>query len=107
MTMMPSEPELGSVLKNSAKELIATILPVGRRTCKRTHRSDRVTARAYAIPTDAPEADGTFAWRETTLVVVTIEAGGRTGLGYTYTAGAAASLVTGLLTEALRRAKCL
>ncbi|HUN98079.1 MAG TPA: thiamine pyrophosphate-requiring protein [Bradyrhizobium sp.] len=27
MTMMPSEPELGSVLKNSAKELISTILP--------------------------------------------------------------------------------
>ena len=43
-----------------------------------------VTARAYTIPTDAPEADGTFAWRETTLVVATIEAGGETGLGYTY-----------------------
>jgi pyruvate dehydrogenase (quinone) len=27
MTMMPSEPELGSVLKNSAKELISTVLP--------------------------------------------------------------------------------
>ena len=27
MTMMPSEPELGSVLKNSAKELIASFLP--------------------------------------------------------------------------------
>jgi pyruvate dehydrogenase (quinone) len=27
MTMMPSEPELGSVLKNSAKELMSTILP--------------------------------------------------------------------------------
>ena len=27
MTMIPSEPELGSVLKNSAKELISTILP--------------------------------------------------------------------------------
>ncbi len=27
MTMMPSEPELGSVLKNSAKELLATVLP--------------------------------------------------------------------------------
>ena len=27
MTMIPSEPELGSVLKNSAKELLSTILP--------------------------------------------------------------------------------
>ena len=27
MTMMPSEPELGSVLKNSARELISTLLP--------------------------------------------------------------------------------
>jgi pyruvate dehydrogenase (quinone) len=27
MTMMPSEPELGSVLKNSAKELMSTVLP--------------------------------------------------------------------------------
>ena len=27
MTMMPSEPELGSVLKNSAKELLSTVLP--------------------------------------------------------------------------------
>ena len=27
MTMMPSEPELGSVLKNSAKEIISTVLP--------------------------------------------------------------------------------
>ena len=27
MTMIPSEPELGSVPKNSAKELLSTILP--------------------------------------------------------------------------------
>ena len=51
-------------------------------------RSMRVAA--YRIPTDAPEADGTFKWEATTLVVVQIEAGGKTGLGYTY---ADASLV--------------
>jgi L-alanine-DL-glutamate epimerase-like enolase superfamily enzyme len=60
-----------------------------------------ITARAYTVPTDAPEADGTYAWRKTTLVVVTIEAGGRSGLGYTYSAGAIAGLVTGILAEAL------
>ena len=27
LTMIPSEPELASVLKNSAKELISTVLP--------------------------------------------------------------------------------
>jgi L-alanine-DL-glutamate epimerase-like enolase superfamily enzyme len=42
------------------------------------------TARAYTIPTDAPEADGTIAWNSTTLVVVEIEAGGQTGIGYSY-----------------------
>ena len=54
-----------------------------------------VTARPYTIPTDAPEADGTYAWRETTLVVATIEAGGHTGLGYTYSSSVAASLMLG------------
>src|ERR1700761_5904899 len=61
-----------------------------------------VKARAYTIPTDAPEADGTFSWQKTTLVVVTAEAGGRSGLGYTYSADAIADLVTGALAQALR-----
>lgn len=50
-------------------------------------------AHAYKIPTDAPEADGTFQWNATTLVVVEIEAGGCTGLGYTYTDSSAAALI--------------
>ncbi|MDX2354016.1 enolase C-terminal domain-like protein [Stutzerimonas xanthomarina] len=45
---------------------------------------------AYRVPTDAPEADGTFTWDATTLVVVELDAAGQTGLGYTY---ADASLV--------------
>ncbi len=28
------------------------------------------TARAYTIPTDLPEADGTIAWSSTTLLIV-------------------------------------
>jgi L-alanine-DL-glutamate epimerase-like enolase superfamily enzyme len=60
-----------------------------------------VSARAYTVPTDAPEADGTYAWQKTTLVVVTVEAGGCNGLGYTYSAEAIAGLVTGTLAEAL------
>lgn len=60
-----------------------------------------VRSRAYAIPTDAPEADGTIAWDSTTLVVVVVEGGGRTGLGYTYDDGAAVGLVTGALRRAI------
>ncbi len=59
-------------------------------------------ARAYTIPTDRPEADGTFAWSSTTLVVVEVDGGGQTGLGYSYTAAAARTLATDLLFEAIR-----
>src|ERR1700753_3962900 len=45
---------------------------------------DSGTARAFTIPTDAPEADGTIAWDKTTLMVVELQAGGLTGIGYTY-----------------------
>ena len=43
-----------------------------------------VRACAYKIPTDKLEADGTLAWTSTTLVIAEVDAGGRTGLGYTY-----------------------
>ena len=45
---------------------------------------ERLTVSAYEIPTDAPESDGTLEWDSTTVVVVEVEAGGETGLGYTY-----------------------
>jgi L-alanine-DL-glutamate epimerase-like enolase superfamily enzyme len=61
-----------------------------------------VKARAYTIPTDAPEANGTFAWRETTLVVANVEAGGETGMGYTYGAQVCASLAADTLGECIR-----
>src|SRR4051812_6742527 len=44
----------------------------------------RVAVSAFTIPTDAPEADGTFHWDATTLVLVEVAAGGVTGIGYTY-----------------------
>jgi L-alanine-DL-glutamate epimerase-like enolase superfamily enzyme len=52
---------------------------------------------AYQVPTDAPEGDGTFAWDSTTLVVVTVTGGGRSGTGWTYGPTACASLVDGML----------
>lgn len=60
-----------------------------------------VTARAYKVPTDTPEADGTFTGTDTTLVVVTVEGGGATGLGYTYSSGSVTGLIIGKLAEAI------
>jgi len=60
-------------------------------------RVTSVGTAAYTVPTDAPEGDGTFAWDATTLVVVTVAAGGRTGTGWTYGPTACASLVDGML----------
>jgi len=54
---------------------------------------------AYRIPTDAPEADGTFAWAATTMVVVHARAGGETGLGWTYGAAVAGHLIDEVLTS--------
>src|SRR5947207_7599417 len=39
---------------------------------------------AYTIPTETPEADGTYEWDSTTIVVVEVTGGGKHGLGYTY-----------------------
>lgn len=45
---------------------------------------ERVEVSAYTVPTDSPEADGTFKWNSTTLVLCEIHAADRIGLGYTY-----------------------
>lgn len=58
-----------------------------------------VRATAYTIPTDAPSADGTLEWDKTTMVVVTVEAAGKAGLGWTYSASAAAALVQTVLAD--------
>ena len=63
---------------------------------------ERIKARAYTVPTDAPEADGTFAWDSTTLVVAEVAAGGRTGLGYAYAHPAARDVIARSLGDVLR-----
>jgi L-alanine-DL-glutamate epimerase-like enolase superfamily enzyme len=62
---------------------------------------EQLTARTFAIPTDAPEADGTLSWDSTTLIVVQATAAGVTGTGYSYAAGAAASLVEEVLAQSV------
>ena len=44
---------------------------------------ERLTVSAYSVPTNAPEADGTYRWDRTVLVLVEVSAGGASGLGYT------------------------
>ena len=61
----------------------------------------RVAAMAYTIPTDAPESDGTISWDATTMVTAEVEAGGKSGFGYTYCDKSAASLIEGALATAL------
>jgi len=58
---------------------------------------DSVAAAVYTVPTDAVEADGTFAWDATTLVLVRLRAGDTVGMGWTYGAAASAAVVRDLL----------
>ncbi len=63
---------------------------------------DDVAVRVLTIPTDAPEADGTLSWNDTTMVLVDIAAGGKCGLGYTYSSGAAGAVVKDKLAGVVR-----
>ncbi len=60
-----------------------------------------VHAAAYRIPTDGPEADGTFSWDATTLIVVHVTAGDQSGLGYTYADASVAALAQTLARKTL------
>ena len=61
-----------------------------------------VRARVYVVPTTFDgepmnESDGTAKWDSTTVLVVEIDAGGRTGLGYAYTSSTGLGLVRDVL----------
>ncbi len=58
---------------------------------------EKLAVSAYTVPTDAPEADGTYRWDKTTMVLVEVEAGGEVGVGYTYADLATAQLIKELL----------
>src|SRR3954469_6788048 len=63
---------------------------------------ERVDSAAYTIPTRAPESDGTLTWDSTTLALVTVEAGGCTGIGYTYAPPPVAAVVSETLAGVIR-----
>ncbi len=48
---------------------------------------------AYKIPTASPEADGTITWNSTTLILVELNTGDKTGIGYTYAHEATAIVI--------------
>ncbi len=84
--MPPAIRRMHSVIKGSRRSMAQIEMPV-----------DSVAAASYVIPTDAPEADGTLAWRSTTLIVVTASAGGQRGIGWSYGSPASALLVNEML----------
>jgi L-alanine-DL-glutamate epimerase-like enolase superfamily enzyme len=53
----------------------------------------------YTVPTDAPEADGTFSWDSTSMVLVQLECGETRALGYTYADAGTAAVAQKLLEE--------
>lgn len=68
---------------------------------------DSVEASAYSIPTDAPESDGTLSWDSTIFVLVTVRAGGKVGVGYTYCGTSVVTVVASKLAEVLTGADAL
>lgn len=66
-----------------------------------------VKAEAFRVPTEQPESDGTLEWDSTTILVVTIQSHDLSGIGYSYTARAAALVVTDILAEVLHGKDCM
>jgi L-alanine-DL-glutamate epimerase-like enolase superfamily enzyme len=62
---------------------------------------EQLRARTFTIATDAPEADGTLHWDSTTILVVSVRAGGCQGIGYSYTHHCAAALINDKLAQIL------
>jgi L-alanine-DL-glutamate epimerase-like enolase superfamily enzyme len=60
------------------------------------------TVQVFTVPTDAPEADGTYAWDSTTMVLVTLKCGECEGIGYTYADAATGKLVETLLEKIVK-----
>ncbi|MGJ5755907.1 L-alanine-DL-glutamate epimerase-like enolase superfamily enzyme [Streptomyces puniciscabiei] len=68
-------------------------------------RIDSVDVHAFEVPTDGPdgtEEDGTLEWDSTTMVLVRVRSGGRTGLGYTYGDVSVASFIDSKLVDVVR-----
>jgi L-alanine-DL-glutamate epimerase-like enolase superfamily enzyme len=58
--------------------------------------------RTFSVPTDAAEADGTFRWNRTTMVLVELSSASTTAMGYTYADASTARLAATLLEELVK-----
>jgi L-alanine-DL-glutamate epimerase-like enolase superfamily enzyme len=59
---------------------------------------DAVETCVLVLPTElGPETDGTAVWRETAMVLALVQAGGVTGIGYSYVTAAAARVIDDVL----------
>ncbi|MEU5516719.1 enolase C-terminal domain-like protein [Streptomyces griseoaurantiacus] len=68
---------------------------------------DAVDVHAFEVPVDGPggtEQDGTLDWHSTTMVLVRVHAGGRTGIGYTYGDLSVAAFAESVLAPVVRGA---
>ena len=63
---------------------------------------ERLEVSAYTVPTDSPESDGTYAWDKTTIVIVEVSAGGKSGLGYSYADVSTAKLIQSMLADVVK-----
>jgi L-alanine-DL-glutamate epimerase-like enolase superfamily enzyme len=72
------------------------MIPLGR-----AERISSLQARAYTIPTDGLESDGTLEWSSTVMVSCELAAGGERGLGYSSVHDAAARLIADTLRMAV------
>jgi len=61
----------------------------------------------HTVPTDEPESDGTLEWDSLTMIVVEVEAGGESGLGYTYGDSSVARFIESKLADRVRGADAL
>src|SRR5215831_11403387 len=66
---------------------------------------DGMEVSAFTVPTTSPEADGTLAWNETTIVIVRVYAAGLSGLGYTYASVSTAVLIDRMLRQVVMNSK--
>src|ERR1700761_1408576 len=53
----------------------------------------------FTVPTDAPEGDGPFCWKSTTMVLCRLRSGDTCGTGYTYADAGTATVAHQLLKE--------
>jgi L-alanine-DL-glutamate epimerase-like enolase superfamily enzyme len=60
-----------------------------------------VECRAFEVPTDQPEADGTLAWSSTTMVLVEVFSGNSSGIGWTYAGTGCCNIVNEQLSRVI------